>query len=1163
MTKRQVVTDLIIIFLLGLVVLLWYPGKDFLVVGHDVGYPLNPLNFFKDLFFVWTQNIGLGTERATGPSAILIHSIEVIFSWLSGSIYWGQRLVFIFWFILPGFFMYAWVYSIPTFKKYRFMPLIASIFYMFNHFQIQGWGVAWRTRFSVYAVLPLTFLIMEQCLDKKRGILQSGFLLAISLFFLNAGGGFGLPLFGSLIISSGLFCIYLTLLEWQKSGIGALKRSLYLVSLTLFLLIIFNFYWILPFFHYTFANYSQKLASAGGGSGVLPWIEVISKDTSFINLFRLQGFSSWYDNLKHPYSNLFLNDPILIFSSFFWSLLAFAGILLAREKERKQVFFFPFLILVAMVFAAGSHPPSGILYEAFVKYIPFFAVFRTPFYKFGSAVWFAYAFLISFTANKLFEKFNRRWIYNILSGIFIIFILLYSYPFFTGSFFNWNLPLTTMVKIPDYVFNFGKWADSLKSDERILMLPPLNANWGADTYNWNYWSLSTLPTLLTRKSVITNSNGLGKREKILINALYDSLWQKNESISKELISILNIKYFLLRKDFFYNLDWCPSASPTGWQTQVGDLNWIKPEHEFGEWIVYRLEINELLTHFYIPKEFTYIQGDTSALVDIISLKNGGDEGGFYLTNEAASLGNVGNSELVFVIGQLEKCLLEERIIKLPEIRFFPDSLFYPLVEWKERRWEKKIRSFNDPDQTINLDLGLATKRLAEVEKLLLEEDEKRDGETIAWIVKKSMQDYQTRFEEISYLVGEIMKDGRDINNVLLLIGDYFRKYEDVFNEVRGKSINIDMRIRFENAIWGLEDFLDRNKSQKCTSEDRVRKYTINIPRGAEYELFVENERFTNYYLQDPLSPIVFKLDGELATKSGEVQNNDWILADKIELNQGEHHLAVILPEVKNLVEKEDLYFGQEGEKRKMISLPINNFDDTGLYKISFSYKPSDEYKAKFVVSQDTDKKNEELGGYKHSLDAVLSDRLLPEVYEAYFRPDSGAKQAALEFTFEVSKRGGDTLEVKNIKVERIWTPTIILKIVNAEAKKVQVAQKIPQIVYRRINPTKYEVEVKEAKEPYTLVFLESFHPAWEAKIVDGFSSKPIPEARHIMANGYANSWSILPADSGGQENYKMTIEYWPQKLLYMGIIISGLGFIGCFGCGSWFLIRRRKQRRKM
>jgi len=82
--------------------------------------------------------------------------------------------------------------------------------------------------------------------------------------------------------------------------------------------------------------------------------------------------------------------------------------------------------------------------------------------------------------------------------------------------------------------------------------------------------------------------------------------------------------------------------------------------------------------------------------------------------------------------------------------------------------------------------------------------------------------------------------------------------------------------------------------------------------------------------------------------------------------------------------------------------------------------------------------------------------------------------------------------------------------------------------YEKINPTNYVVHVK-ASRSFFLVFSESYHKDWVA-YVDG---QQIPNEYHYMANGFANSWYINKTGS-----FTVTLEFWPQRLFYIGATVS-------------------------
>ncbi|MEM0236094.1 MAG: hypothetical protein QW628_12310, partial [Thermofilum sp.] len=91
------------------------------------------------------------------------------------------------------------------------------------------------------------------------------------------------------------------------------------------------------------------------------------------------------------------------------------------------------------------------------------------------------------------------------------------------------------------------------------------------------------------------------------------------------------------------------------------------------------------------------------------------------------------------------------------------------------------------------------------------------------------------------------------------------------------------------------------------------------------------------------------------------------------------------------------------------------------------------------------------------------------------------------------------------------------------------------LTYERVDPTKYIVHVNTS-HPFFMVFSESYHKDWVA-YVDG---QQIPDEYHFMANGYANAWYINKTGS-----FTITLEFWPQKLFYIGSTISITTLILC------------------
>ena len=126
-----------------------------------------------------------------------------------------------------------------------------------------------------------------------------------------------------------------------------------------------------------------------------------------------------------------------------------------------------------------------------------------------------------------------------------------------------------------------------------------------------------------------------------------------------------------------------------------------------------------------------------------------------------------------------------------------------------------------------------------------------------------------------------------------------------------------------------------------------------------------------------------------------------------------------------------------------------------------------------------------------------------------------------------------------------------------------------QVEFRKINPTRYRVQVKTRKS-FWLVFSESFHSGWRAYIrqssgVRGqginFEWSAVLSAlrdwggrieikEHYPVNGYANAWWV-PAGE-----FEMIIEYTPQRWLEIRITVCLIILVGAIG---YFAFRLRQR----
>lgn len=104
----------------------------------------------------------------------------------------------------------------------------------------------------------------------------------------------------------------------------------------------------------------------------------------------------------------------------------------------------------------------------------------------------------------------------------------------------------------------------------------------------------------------------------------------------------------------------------------------------------------------------------------------------------------------------------------------------------------------------------------------------------------------------------------------------------------------------------------------------------------------------------------------------------------------------------------------------------------------------------------------------------------------------------------------------------------------------------PQIslTYKRLSNTNYQIDIKEAIQPFSVYFLEQFDDGWEAFI----NSERIID--HYKVFSFANAWNI---DQEG--DYTFTIRYQPQEVLEEGLRVTKIClislFITCIGFFLW------------
>lgn len=98
----------------------------------------------------------------------------------------------------------------------------------------------------------------------------------------------------------------------------------------------------------------------------------------------------------------------------------------------------------------------------------------------------------------------------------------------------------------------------------------------------------------------------------------------------------------------------------------------------------------------------------------------------------------------------------------------------------------------------------------------------------------------------------------------------------------------------------------------------------------------------------------------------------------------------------------------------------------------------------------------------------------------------------------------------------------------------------------------FNLDVKDAEEPYWAVLGQSYSPGWTATTTDGHDL-----GEPTLINGYANGWLVDPAVVGSDATIVM--KWTPQTLIWAGLGTSALGLLLCIGLIVANPGRRRRE----
>ena len=412
-------------------------------------------------------------------------------------------------------------------------------------------------------------------------------------------------------------------------------------------------------------------------------------------------------------------------------------------------------------------------------------------------------------------------------------------------------------------------------------------------------------------------------------------------------------------------------------------------------------------------------------------------------------------------------------------------------------------------------------------------------------------------------------------------------------------------------VQDLTERIDENIKTALKHYPQARYY-FEVPEEGEYEVWLERKAgVLGWKIENVTSGEEEKFTLGIADKQEE---KAWLSFGKQKFNAQNYILVLNQTPAENLLNENWNVLASSVETGKVTRLfsqkstpavwqEIKNWEPETAYRLSFKYKS---LIGKLKLSLIEEKDNLDTTWFDKGVSDELPDKtsvLLEEElisenssewkeYSIVVSSGINAKSAKLFISSEGEKDKLSEVDFKEAVLTKIIEPKMVLK-----KKKGENYFSVPQITFQKVNPTKYVLEIANARQPYFLVFSESFHRGWKVytnkaptfakasvgkqnsnviasyfggeinevkeesgwfdkKFYETWGKKALPDDQHLLMNGYANSWYLTPEEAENQGNYQIIIEYWPQRLFYLGAALTLAVMLGSLGMGIFKYVKK-------
>ncbi|MBI2430650.1 MAG: hypothetical protein HYV39_01395 [Candidatus Levybacteria bacterium] len=966
----------------------------------------------------------------------------------------------------------------------------------------------------------------------------------------------------------------------------------------------------------------------------------------------LSYFSSIAPNIKASINLLGLPqmEPLNFFSNAF-IVFPFIIIISFLFNKQKTILLTSFLFLIVLFFATANITSTWLSIYKWLFNVPGFSMFRNFFgqwmytYMFFYSILFGQAFYVVLYALHYSKIKLKKLLTFLFISVPILILVINAIPLIKGDIVRkaiWQSgSIEGVLRIgPDYEQALS-FVRSLPAEGRVLTLPLTDFGYQviAGRNGGVYLGPSAISYLAGKKDFSGYNELLGYHD-VIPNLI------KNGEIGtfKRILGLINVKYVFYDADpivydqfpsFPYRHDRGLPKDQHQYKKFIDSLNLKRIKNINNKFFVYEIPNDYYLPQVSVAKRSLIFNKPIAEVQTPLSLIT--KDNRIVISIDKENLSNrvpVSGIKFDEMLTDLRGQSSFWNVIKstntsdygFPYTSWKISSFVYPFIVIREKQ---VLLGHKEIDQKyIDRSIFFAEKRLAELEKWrdetfllgnvksidLLNKSWQEPNLVSAMLFKKynfweiSLLRYQ---RSIYDLIDKIEKVSES-DSSFIVNKDRVKKAVSSHMEVVYRIIQNAQYLPENQKIYLLRlainmfDSIANRLQFKMQSLENV-TYNFELDAG-NYEMLIDNKSIQNYN-QSKIQAIIN--DKELSFDDFK-HEEDWLTAQNISIKEkAQNTLKLLLPEARNLISETKWELVEKGnfatssatltiddvfaEKFGLIR-QIANWNKGAYYIVSFDYITYGKG-FKFLLFNKKGEQNQ----------SILADYLRSNKWKKYESVVASSNEADSAFIQIIRQQGSYILDkieppdqptkidIKNLSIIQVPDPKIIFRKVNTTNDQ---DKKIPQITFTRINPTKYELKVRNAFVPYTLVLVNQFDKNWRlvdltqetdtiraffsrvvagiAKTVVGvfekenirddnpvltyfngdikeivskdifinektfetWGKKEIAKFKHFPVNGFANAWYIEPSDMGNKTDYSLIIEMSSQKLLYVGLFIS-------------------------